>query len=247
MSNVRLKFMKNEVIEGVTAQRVRQYEAKRGVTVKLPVPVEEIVEQVLGLNFDWDVIEEHPGEQILGGLDAMNRKILLNEKHVELFEKTPGLLRSTIGHEAGHFDIDVDRARLLHPTLPGMDLSPNVAKRHAAKTNRLIEVLSLRAATDTRAYKLYKQITDGQDAPEVRSAVDRYQSALLMPAWLIRDAAEKFDLLRWPDLYRLAELAQVTISNVTVRLQRLGLIYLRDGDKRIYRNKDEFSGQGLLF
>ena len=39
----------------------------------------------------------------------------------------------------------------------------------------------------------------------------------------------------------------MTISNLTVRLQRLGLIYLRDGDKRIYRNKDEFTGQGTLF
>lgn len=239
--------MKNEVIEDVTAQRIREYERKRGVTVTLPVPVEEVVEQVLGLDFDWDVIEEQPGEQILGGLDALNRKILLNEKHVELFEKTPGLLRSTIGHEAGHYDIDIDRARLLHPTLPGFDLKPSIAKRHASKTDKVIELLFLRAATDERAYKLYKQITEGQDAPEVRSAVDRYQSALLMPDWLIRDASEQFEFLRWPDLYRLAELAKVTISNLTVRLQRLGLIYLRNGDKRIYRSKDECSGQGTLF
>jgi hypothetical protein len=239
--------MRNEVIEDVTAQRIREYERKHGVPVSLPVPVEEIVEQVLGLDFDWDVIDERPGEQILGGLDAVGLKILLNEKHADLFEQTPGLLRSTIGHEAGHYDIDIDRAGLLHPTLPGFDLTPGTVKRHASKTAKVIEVLFLRAATDPRAYKLYKQITDGQDAPEVRSAVDRYQSALLMPEWLIRDAAQSFDLLRWPDLYRLAELAQVTISNLTVRLQRLGMIYLRDGDKRIYRSKDEFTGQGSLF
>ena len=247
MSNPQLKFMKNWAIEEVTAQRIREYERTRGVTVTLPVPVEAVVEQVLGLDFDWDVIEEQPGEQILGGLDAVNRKILLNEKHVELFEKTPGLLRSTIGHEAGHYDIDIDRARLLHPTLPGFDLKPSIANRPASKTNRVIEVLFLRAATDPRAYKRYKQITEGQDAPEVRSAVDRYQSALLMPEWLIQDAADQFDFLRWPNLYRLAQLAQVTISNLTVRLQRLGLICLRDGDKRIYRSKDEFTGQGTLF
>src|ERR1700730_10484971 len=110
MTNHRLKYLKNEVVEDVTAKRLRYYEVKAGVTLKFAVPVEEIVEQVLGLDFDWDVIEELPGEQILGGLDAVNRKILLNEKHVELFEKTPGLLRSTIGHEAGHYDIDIDRA-----------------------------------------------------------------------------------------------------------------------------------------
>ena len=34
---------------------------------------------------------------------------------------------------------------------------------------------------------------------------------------------------------------------LTVRLQRLGLIYLRDGDKKIYRSKDEVTRQGSLF
>ena len=81
----------------------------------------------------------------------------------------------------------------------------------------------------------------------MRSAVDRYQSALLMPKWLIEEAANRYDFVKWPELYRLAEEAQVNISNLTVRLQRLGLIYLRDGDKTIYRNKDEWSGQQRLF
>jgi hypothetical protein len=84
MTRNRLKYLRNETIEDITAQRIRQYEATAGVTVELPVPVEEIVEQVLGLDFDWDVIEEQPGEQILGGLDAVNRKILLNGAHTDL-------------------------------------------------------------------------------------------------------------------------------------------------------------------
>jgi hypothetical protein len=247
MTKQHLKYLRNEVIEDVTAQRLREYEAKTGVTIKLPVPVEEIVEQVLGLDFDWDVIEEQPGEQILGGLDAANRKILLNEKHVDLFESKPGLLRSTIGHEAGHWDIDIDRSLLNHPQLPGMESRPHIAHRHASKADRLVEVLFTRALKDEKAYRLYKQMTDGQDSPEVRSAVDRYQSALLMPKWLLVEAAERYDLTKWPVLYRLAEEAQVNISNLTVRLQRLGLIYLRDGDKTIYRSEDEFTGQSTLF
>ena len=105
MTKRHLKYLRNEAIEDVTAQRIREYESKVGVTVTLPVPIEEIVEQVLGLDFDWDVIEEQPGEQILGGLDVANRKILINETHSNLFEQKPGLLRSTIGHEAGHWDV----------------------------------------------------------------------------------------------------------------------------------------------
>lgn len=110
MSKARLKYLRTEVIEDITAQRIRDYEAKVGVAVALPVPLDQIVEQVLGLDFDWNVIEEQPGEQILGGLDAANRKILLNEVHSDLFDDKPGLVRSTIGHEADHWDFDVDQA-----------------------------------------------------------------------------------------------------------------------------------------
>jgi len=151
MTKHRLKYLKNETVEDITAQRIREYEAKVGGTVKLPVPIEEIVEQVLELDFDWDVIEEQPGEQILGGLDVANRKILINEAHADLFEQKPGLLRSTIGHEAGHWDLDVDRAKLSHPQFPGFDVAPSTVNRHASKADRLIEVLFTKAMTDDRA------------------------------------------------------------------------------------------------
>lgn len=243
----RPKFLPNEFIEDITTKRIREYEAKASVAVTLPVPVEQIVEQVLGLDFDYDEIEEMPGEQILGGLDAMTKTILINTKHNDLFEKTPGLLRSTIGHEAGHWDVDIDRSRLNHPTFPGFDLKLAVVNRHAKKGDRLIEVLMRKAMTDDKAYKLLKKLTEGQDSPEVKSAVDRYQSALLMPLWLIRDAEQRFDLTNWRQLYRLAEEAEVTISNLVVRLQRLEMIFIPEGSKTIYKSKDEFTGQGTLF
>lgn len=247
MSKRNLKYLRNEVVEEVTAQRIRAYESKTGTSVTLPVPLEEIIEQVLGLDFDWDEIEEMPGEQILAGLDAVNRKILVNEKHVGLFEEKPGLFRSTIGHEAGHYDIDIDRAKLLHPSLPGMDLKLQLAHRHAKKSDRTIAVLLDRAMTDPRAAKLLKKITDGHDTPDQKSAVDRYQSALLMPEWLMREVADTLDVTSWPVLYELANTAQVTISNLVVRLRRLDLIYMRDGEKTIYRSRDEFTGQKTLF
>lgn len=120
MSKSNLKYLGNQAIEEITAKRIREYESKVGKSVNFPIPIEKIVEQVLGLIFDWDVIEEQPGEQILGGLVVEERKILLNEKHVSLFEAKPGLERSTIGHEAGHWDIDIDRTILNHPSFPGL-------------------------------------------------------------------------------------------------------------------------------
>ena len=246
MSRQPLKFLRNVVIDEVTASRIRQYEAKAAVTVAFPVPIEHIVEQVLGLDFDWDEIEEGPGEQILGGLHVASRKIYLNSKHIGLFERNPGLERSTIGHEAGHWDIDLDRAHLAHPTLDGIDLGPHVVHRHGRDSALLIKVLD-RAMKDERYYKVYKKLMAGQDAPEVRSAVDRYQSALLMPAWLLREAQARFDFTRWDDLYALKDEAQVSISNLVVRLQRLKLIYIPEATRTIHRSEDEYRGQGSLF
>ena len=57
MSTGRPKFVRNTGIEEVTEQRLRQYEAMVGAPVSFPIPLEQVVERVLGLSFDWDIIE----------------------------------------------------------------------------------------------------------------------------------------------------------------------------------------------
>ena len=211
-----------------------------------PVPVEKIVERVLKLDFDWIDIDEREGEQILGGLVPEQQRIVLNSRHLDLFQEKPGLERSTIGHEAGHWDIDIDRSSLHHPRLPGFDMQDSVVNRQAADQKVLVEVLN-RAVYDDRYFELYRELTAGQDSPEVKSAVDRYQSSLLMPSWLIRPAAAKLDVTNWSDLYTLAEQAQGTISNLVVRLHRLDMIYIPQDSKEIYPGRDAFVGQMHLF
>lgn len=241
-----LANMRTRSIDAITAMRIRQYEQLTGTPVSLPVPIEKIVERILGLDFDWVEIEEQPGEQILAGLIPEERRIVLNSRHLDLFQKKPGLERSTIGHEAGHWDIDIDRTSLHHPRLPGFEMHTSVVRRQAADRNVLVEVLN-RAAYDDRYFELYRELTAGQDSPEVRSAVDRYQSSLLMPEWLMRSAVLSLDTTSWPDLYQLAEMAQVTISNLTVRLHRLNLLYIPEGTRDLYPSRDEFIGQKHLF
>ena len=214
--------------------------------VRFPVPIEKIVEQILHLDFDWVEIEEREGEQILAGLVPEQRRIVLNSRHLDLFAAKPGLERSTIGHEAGHWDIDIDRTSLHHPRLPGFEMSECVVCRHATDQNVLVEVLN-RAVYDDRYFELYRELTAGQDPPEVKSAVDRYQSSMLMPAWLVREAITGIDVTNWSSLYDLAELAQVTISNLVVRLHRLDVIYIPADTKDIYPGKDAFLGQLHLF
>src|SRR6266568_6373052 len=99
MSRMPLKFLRNEAIEAKTSSRIRRYESLTKTTVRLPVPVDKVVEQVLGLSISWDEIEERQGEMTFGGLLVRTKSIVLNEKHLKLFEEKPGLERSTIGHE----------------------------------------------------------------------------------------------------------------------------------------------------
>ena len=124
-----LTNMRTRTIDGITGMRIRQYEQLMGEPVMFPVPIEKIVERILGLDFDWIEIDEQPGEQILAGLIPEERRIVLNSRHLGLFQSKPGLERSTIGHEAGHWDIDIDRTSLHHPRLPGFDLQPSVVRR----------------------------------------------------------------------------------------------------------------------
>jgi hypothetical protein len=144
--------------------------------VLLPVPLEEIVEQVLGLDFDWDVIEEQPGEQILGGLDAKNRKILLNEAHIDLFDEKPGLLRSTIGHEAGHWELDVDRAKLSQPMAVPIHLGKSrrrLTDRSAAQPSPWPRTPGVALGVPPRRHRPWTL----HGGPAVRSTVSRPRSA----------------------------------------------------------------------
>jgi hypothetical protein len=245
MSKQPLQYLKNKVIEELTARRIREYEAKSGVTVKLPVAAEQVIEQVLDLSFLWDQIDEQPGEMILGSLDRQSRTIVLNEKHLDLFEQKPGLLRSTQVHEAGHADLEGGLGEQ-GPSLFGEERD-RIVFRRSTKGNRQLEVLLDLARRHEKAYRLWRKLTEGQDTPEQKSAVDRYQSAFLMPRWLLEEAAQRYDLTQWRDLYALANEAQVNISNLTTRLLRLGMIFIPKGAMTIYRSKDEFNGQGTLF
>jgi hypothetical protein len=245
MSRPSLRFMSNEYIEGVTSDRIRQYEAKINNTVKFPIPIEEIIDQVLDLSILWDEIKEQPGELILAGLKRQSRMIVVNEKHLALFEDKPGLLRSTQGHEAGHADLE-GRLGDQGPALFESE-QDRIVRRDCTKSNEQVEILLDLALRNEKAYRLWRKITDGQDTPEQKSAMDRYQSAILMPKWLLEEATKHRDLTRWPNLYDIANEAQVNISNLVTRLRRLNMIFIPKGSKTIYRNAEEYSGQKSLF
>jgi hypothetical protein len=99
----------DETLEGLALGLLGRYEREFGALAAPPVPVEQIVEDVLDLGILWEPIDEGPDEHTLAELVPDSRTVVFNEcKHL-LIEQTPGLYNTILGHEAGHWEAHVHR------------------------------------------------------------------------------------------------------------------------------------------
>jgi len=233
-----VRFFRNIDIERIAEQRLAEYESKFGEIVRPPVPIEKLVAQVYGLTILWEKIEQGPGETVLGGLNPRNKLIILNDACRRIFVDKPGLERSTIGHEAGHWEFDVDKAALDYPRL--FDDEGVVSHRRSSVLGE-IEIFSGAGCLPKFLDGLAKR-----DTPDQERVANRFAACISLPKKLIKQAAEQYDFMRWPDLYKAAELFEVNISALTVRLQQLGFIYI-DENKQFHRSFSEAMGQRALF
>jgi hypothetical protein len=203
-----------------------------------PISIERFVENVLGLDLLWEHVEELPGETILGALKPKDQLIVLNEAHIALFEEKPGLLRTTIGHEGGHWDIFFDKATLEHPSLFATDDESPFALRDSGVGE--VEVIKL-LMSSPEGQDILRERRRRSDDPDEARAVNRYAAAVLIPEQLLREHAFKIDRTKWPNLYRLADMFGVTISALTVRLQQLDLLYVKG--KKLFESQSQALGQ----
>jgi len=237
-----VRILRNQEIEEIAASRLAELERRLGRPLSPPIPIDLIAEQVLGLDFLWEAIDELPREKVFGGLIAKKRLIVLIENRKRLFAEKPGLERSTKGHEMGHWDLFIDKGSLDHPTLFNVDGDGPFAFRSSpAGDVAIIKALD----RDAEGRELLRKIQSRADEPDEARAVNRYAAALSMPAEMIRADALKIDRTQWPNLYRLAERFEVTISALRVRLEQLGLLYV-DEHGKLYESRDAASGQTML-
>jgi len=236
------KFIKNVDIDHRAEELISRYEQISGLTVKPPVPIEQILLQSCKLYVAWDEIEENDDYKILGGLSPLMNTIVLNTLHKDLFENISGLERSTIGHEAGHWEYDIDKGSIGQPQLFDVDKREMYLRSISKKYGEITIYRSNRLPSSTRPTK---SITDRLiDTPDQSRIVNRFAGALNMPNHLISEAIKQNDISSWPNLYKLREKFDVSISALTVRLQQLNYIYLEG--KKIHRSKAEALGQETL-
>lgn len=205
---IHVRVLTREFVENEALVILRRYETEFDGSVRPPIDVDLIGEEVFELTWDWDVMEDPLPRQttdnnrhlvILAGLYPRKRLVVLNEAHADVFRAKPGLERFTKGHEIGHWVLHIDKAALDHPSLFEDDDERDPAETIICR--------------------------DGDDTWIERQA-DWFSAGLLMPKEPFLEAARQVDLTRWRARYELAEQFGVTISALGNRLNRFGLSYV---------------------
>ena len=236
-----MKFYRNAAIEERAEQRIEELEKLLGKPIKPPISLDLIAEHLLGLNILWEEIEELPGELIYGGLRMEDKLIVLNENRRDLFEKNPGLERSTKGHEMGHWDLFGEEGH--SDQIVMFESDSRFVRRSSPRGD--VRVMDAFIATP-EGQELLRKIQQRADDPDEARAVNRYAAALSMPRRLITEEVMQIDRRSWPPLYRLAERFEVSITALTVRLKQLNLLYI-DDQRRLYESVEQATGQQSLF
>jgi hypothetical protein len=204
-----------------------------------PIPIEHVIEHLLELHIVWEEVKEAPGGLVLACLRPATREVVLNERHRDRFEATPGLERFSLGHEGGHADMF---ALTASPLSFAFESGSSYTPVRLSATNGEVVALPSKASDGLaqRSAAMWAAAEDerarwaaGEDSPRVRRAVNHYAAVLLMPQDLLRPACRGQDVQAWPVIYRIADLFQVSIAALLVRLQELGLIFGVDNARRL--------------
>jgi hypothetical protein len=203
------------------------------------VPIDHVIEHLLGLSLAYEEIEAPAGSVVFGCLRPDTGEIVLNERFMELFERIPGLLRYTKCHEAGHADLFNGAqvrsqigitleglSRGYHPLRLSASQGPTVALSSNAQALLRSCPKEVRTEVLRKLHAMERERWEkGEDPPQIRRAVDRYAAVLLMPADIVRSKAEGMDLGSWRTVALLAEQFEVSKTAMRIRLEEIGLIY----------------------
>ena len=238
-----MNYDRNEKIEQIAERRLYEFERKLERPLSLPIDIELFGDLVLGLSMLWEEIDELPGEEVLAGLRAPDRLIVMNERRKQEMEQKPGRRRLTQGHEMGHWDLFVDISKLDHPAL--FEAAAPAIFAYRSSTGGQVQIMNALLSCE-KGRDLLRQISARADTPDEARSVNRYSAAILMPRAIITDEAKRIDRTQWPNLYRLAERFGVTISALCVRLEQFNLVYVDQENKKLYPSREDAQGQARL-
>jgi Zn-dependent peptidase ImmA (M78 family) len=240
------KVRSNAQIERWAEARVLDYERRFGVLWDPPIPVERIAETIFNLRILWEPIEADGVLNPLAGLRSTERLIIINEDRREDFDRWPGLLPFTLGHELGHWDLHVDHTE--NPSFEGFE-PPAGAFQKFRSSGGEVEVLLGRlhdmSLTPEEVDRAYHELTKGEDSPLEARQANRYAGALLMPSRFMIPAIRGLNLQDWRTLRDLRAKFQVSMTALKIRLEHLGVLHVA-ADGTFHRSRAEASGQSAF-
>lgn len=187
---------RSEAQHRVAADNVlARHASSSGAWMELPVPVDMIVEATFGLSILWDEIEEPPDTMVLGALHPSERRIVMNTRHQDLFDRVVGPGRFTLAHELGHWLYDAD--------------DPNQLS------------LDLISGAD-EVYCYHREAGELPEQTRMREVnANKFASHLLLPERLVR-AADLDEVIE--DFHETAARWGVSQQTLRIRLEGLGLL-----------------------
>lgn len=99
---------KNDAHKLIAAEVLRRHATKTGELIELSIPIERIVEVSYELSIEWNDIDEPPDHKILGALSPSTRTIVMNTRHLPMFDRWVGPERFTLAHELAHWLYDAE-------------------------------------------------------------------------------------------------------------------------------------------
>jgi len=233
----------DRAIEELAAQRLREFGQRFQLIQGPPVPIDHIIEHLFDLFLSWEEIKEDEDGtlQIYGAVRPESREIVLNTRHLELFESNLGLERFTKGHELGHWELHVNKADETPALFPELVRKRVMLTRQASKG----PVWTLRGGRDMRGDQVAGDVSTTADSPLEAHQVNRYAAALLMPEPFVRQEVRCHRSVNWAMVADLARRFEVSHAAMRVRLTELRLIFV-DRDGNLHRTKAEAGGQQAL-
>lgn len=180
------------------------------------IPINELIEFHYNLDIAWEPIDRFSEDGlVMAAIIPSKRKVIMNESCKGLFEEKIGTMNFTMAHELGHWVLHVDD-----------------------KFNQQIPF-------DFKQEDTYYCRNFSKKPPEEYQA-DMFAGCLLLPkpilVPLIDLLKNTHEVIRFPHLYSICKIFEVSISALTVRLQSLRLFHI-DEKGNIHKSIDDYTGQ----
>jgi hypothetical protein len=242
------RFIKHTIVEEIATECNGHYRRLQSHDMGYPVRIEAFADLDLEITIVRDHIDEPELTTVFAkcGPDSQaadRLKITINSSYEDLFHARPDLLRSTLGHEIGHYllrhhqwRVTPGNAALLFPDMERQTrfLHDSSWKPLAFTKQDMNEWCRRAFKGDEDARKTLQQLQDRMEPEWMFWQAEHFSMCFLIPhdrlLWHLNRGCE---VGSWFALARLADTFGVSPSMMRVRLSKMGAIIIENGSPKI--------------